>query len=144
MVWLILFKSCCEKLSIHNKTYTCKNQMGYFIGLKIGVGSRSPVTFKAKLSLTAVNRSFQLFPIFCRKELHICCIGLELNISIWTTKIQGVSGYWGLALMIECSYGKIWKTHYPSCPKNTFPEVFHIKFFHMSNKLNDVIINSLI
>ena len=29
--------------------------------------------------------------------------------------------------MIECNLGKKWKTNPSRCPKNTFPEVFHIK-----------------
>ena len=35
--------------------------------------------------------------------------------------------------MIECN-GKISKTHSPRCPKNTFSEVFHIKFFAINIK----------
>ena len=47
------------------------------------VASRIPATFKMELSVTTVSNSFQLFPIFCLKELHLrCCIGLELNIVI--------------------------------------------------------------
>ena len=39
------------------------------------------VGFKMKLFVTTVNNSYQLFPIFYHKELHLrCCIGLELNI----------------------------------------------------------------
>ena len=48
--------------------------------------------------------------------------------------------------MIECNLGKIWKTHSPRYPKNTFPDIFCIRssFFHLiSNRLNEVI-NSLI
>ena len=36
--------------------------------------------------------------------------------------------YWGQPhRMIECNLGKKWNTHPSRCPKNTFPEVFHIK-----------------
>ena len=50
-------------------------------------GSKSPVTFKMKLSVTTVNSSSQLLP-FCHKELHLrCCIEVELNIVTWSTKI---------------------------------------------------------
>ena len=36
--------------------------------------------------------------------------------------------YWGHPnRMIECNLGKKWKTNPSRCPKNTFPEVFHIK-----------------
>ena len=58
------------------------------------VGSTSPVTFKMKLSVTTVNYSFQLFPIFCHKKLHLrCCIGLELSIVISSTKILKGTGW---------------------------------------------------
>ena len=50
-------------------------------------GSKSPVTFKIKLSVTTVNSSSQLLP-FCHKELHLrCCIEVELNIVTWSIKI---------------------------------------------------------
>ena len=56
-------------------------------------GSRSPVTFKTKLSVRTVNNSFQLFFIFCHKELHLRrCIGLEWNIVIGPMEIQGALG----------------------------------------------------
>ena len=46
--------------------------------------------------------------------------------------------------MIQWKLGKIWNTHSLRCPKNTFPEVFYIFFFHLiSNGLNGVSINSL-
>ena len=44
--------------------------------------------------------------------------------------------------MIECSLGKIWKTHSPRYPKNIFPEVacIRLSFLHLiSNGLNEVI-----
>ena len=53
----------------------------------IRVGSRGPITFKMMLSVTIVNSSFQL-PIFCHKDLHLrCCIGLVLNIVIWSMNL---------------------------------------------------------
>ena len=68
------------------------------LSMHFRVRSRSPVTFKAKLYVTTVNNSFQPLPIFCRKELHLrCCIGLELNIVIWSAKILkgiGVQIFW--------------------------------------------------
>ena len=36
--------------------------------------------------------------------------------------------------MIECNIGKISKTRSPRCPKNTFSEVFQIKFFAINIK----------
>ena len=58
------------------------------------VRSRNPVTFKTDLRVTSVNNSFQSFPIFCHKELHLtCCIEIESNIVTWSTKIlKGVGG----------------------------------------------------
>ena len=76
---------------------------------------------------------------FCLKKLHLrCCIGLELNILTWSTKV------------LKCIAGnpydleKIWKIHPPRCPKNTFPKVFHpLSFLHLiSNGLNRVNIKS--
>ena len=48
--------------------------------------------------------------------------------------------------MIEYNLGKIWKTHAPRCPKNTFPQVFQITFFCIlyQNGLNGVNINLLV
>ena len=46
--------------------------------------------------------------------------------------------------MIECNLGKIWKTHPPRCPKNSIPEVLHIKISFLlltSNGLNRFDIN---
>ena len=66
------------------------------LSISFRIGSRSPATFKAELSTTTVKNSFQLFPIFCHKELYLrCCIELELIFVIWSTKVQGVSGYQG-------------------------------------------------
>ena len=78
------------------------------------VESRSLVTFKTKLFVTSVNNSFQLFLIFCHRELYLrCCIGLEYcDKRSWSTP------------MMECNLGKIEKTYSPTCPKNTFPEFF--------------------
>ena len=80
--------------------WTCKYQMELFylnlnLSMCFRVGSTSPVTFKTKLSITTVNNSFQLCPIFCHKELHLkCCIGLELNIVTWSKKIlKGIGGH---------------------------------------------------
>ena len=104
------------------------------------VGSRRPATFNMRLYVTAVNNSFQSLPVFCHKGLHLrCCIGLELNIVIWFTKIIKGTGGWGVeggTPMIKCNLGKIRKTNSPRCPKNTFPEVFHIKFFACNIKWN--------
>ena len=52
------------------------------------VRSRSPLTFKTKLSVTTVNSGLQLLPIFCRKELHLRCgMGLELDIVVRSRKV---------------------------------------------------------
>ena len=77
---------------------------------------------------------------FCLTKLHLrCCIGLELNILTWSTKV--LKGIGGNPYDLE----KIWKIHPPKCPKNTFPKVFHpLSFLHLiSNGLNRVNINSL-
>ena len=43
------------------------------------VGSRSPVTFKTKISVTTIDNIY-LLPIFCKKKLHLrCCMGLVLS-----------------------------------------------------------------
>ena len=104
----------------------------------------SPFTFKTMLYETAVN-SFDPLLIFCHKELHLrCCIGLELNIVAWSTKILKAIG--GLLSITECNLRKIWKNHPPKCLKSNFPEVFYFKlsFLHLlSNGLNGVYANSL-
>ena len=77
---------------------------------------------------------------FCLKKLHLrCCIGLELNILTWSTKVLKVIG--GNPYNLE----KTWKIHPPRCPKSTFPKVFHtLSFLHLiSNGLNRININSL-
>ena len=97
--------------------------------LSFRVGSRSPATFKTELSVTTVNNSFQLYPIFCHKEFRLrCFVWLKLSIVTWSTKIWGVLWYQGAPPMIECNLGNIWKTHFLRCSKNTFPEVFHINY----------------
>ena len=78
--------------------WTCKCWIEYFIAFKKSKFiCLSELHLGAlPLSVTTVSNSFQLFPIFCLKELHLrCCIGLELNIVTWSTKIQVVSGYQG-------------------------------------------------
>ena len=88
------------------------------------MNNKSPVTFKTKLSVTTVNYSFQPFTIFRQKELHLrCCIGLELNIVTWPTKIlKGI----GRHPHDRVQPRENMKT-FPKYPKNTFPGVFHIK-----------------
>ena len=55
-------------------------------------GSRSPVTFKSKLCVKAVNNSFQPLPIFCHKGVHVgCSILLKLDIVTSTKRYQGSS-----------------------------------------------------
>ena len=131
---------CCSAVFIVNFQYiwrivlvcfllvwTCKWQMEYFITQS---KFRSPVTFKTKLYVTTVNNNFQPLPIFCHKELHLrCCIGLELNIVTWYTKIlKGIGGHSHQMPhhMIKCNLEKIWKTNPCRCPKNTLPEIFCI------------------
>ena len=68
-----------------------------FVIMCFRVGSRSPMTFKTKLSVTTVNSSFQVIPIFYHKELYLrYCIGLVLNIVTWSMKhlkdMGGVGG----------------------------------------------------
>ena len=96
------------------------------------VRSRSPLTFiQSSIYLTAVNNSFQPLTFFCHEEFHLrCCIGLELNIVTYSTKIlKGIGGT--PYLMIECNLGKIWKTHPLRCSKNTLPEVLRIKLLNL-------------
>ena len=118
--------------------WTFKYRTEYFIALiKIylcfRVESRSPVTFKAKLSVTTFNKVSSYYLIFCNKELRPrCCIGLELNIVTWSTTILKDIG---TPPMIECNLGKIWKTHSPRCTKNTFPEFFRIKLSFFAFKI---------
>ena len=95
------------------------------------VGSRSPVTFKTNLYVTTVNNSFRL--LASSLMLH----RRELNNMTWSTKILK---------SIDFTLGKIWKTHPHRCPKNTFSEVFRIKYYAftvISNGLYGVSINSL-
>ena len=74
------------------------------LSMSFRVGSRSPATFKTELS---GNNSFQLFPIFCHKQLHLrCCLGIEL-LQHDPTKIQGVLGYQGAPPMIDYNLRKI-------------------------------------
>ena len=90
------------------------------------VGSRSPVTFKTILWNS--QNSLQLLPIFFYyKELR-CCIGFELNIVAWSTKIlKGIGG----TSRSSATLGNMKNS--PWCPKNTFPEVFCIalSFLHL-------------
>ena len=100
------------------------------------VQSRSPVTLKMKLYVLTVNNSFQpLAPSFM---LHRG----ELNNVTWSTKNSKRNQVLPpTPLIIECTLGKIWKTHPPRCPKNRFLEVFHIKYFAftlISNGLSEV------
>ena len=119
------------------------------LSMHFRVGSRNPAIFNMKLYRTTVNNSFQSLPIFHHKELHLrCCIGLALNFLTWFTKIlEDIWAHSSLpAPMIEYSLGKIWKTHPPRCSKNTYLEVFSIKFsfLHLiSNGLHRVNYNSL-
>ena len=100
------------------------------LSMPFRIGFRSPVTFKTKLYVTTANNNFQPLPIFCHKELHLrCCIGLELNIVTWYTKILKGIGDHSHQMphpMIKCNLEKIWKTNPCRCPKNTLPEIFCI------------------
>ena len=72
---------------------------------------------------------------FCLKKLHLrCCIGLELNILTWSTKVIKVIG------VNLYDLEKTWKILPPRCPKNTFPNVFQpLSLLHLiSNGLNRV------
>ena len=107
------------------------------------VGSRSPLTFKTKLFVTTVNNSFQpLAPskMLCRAWIEYC------NMIQKNSKKYQVSPPLPHSRIVECNLEKIWKTHPPRCPKNTFPEVFHIKSSILqliSNGLNEFSINSM-
>ena len=71
------------------------------LSMHFRVGSRSPVTFKSKLCVKAVNNSFQPLPIFCHKDVHVgCSILLKLDI------VTSTKRYWGSSLpSIECNLG---------------------------------------
>ena len=73
---------------LSNNFYTvCLRAFNLNLSTSFRVVSRSPLTFKTKLSVTTINESFQLLPIFCHKELLFrCCIGLVLNIVAWYMK----------------------------------------------------------
>ena len=77
-----------------------------------------PVTFKANFSEKTVNKTFQLSPISCHKELHLrCWRALELNIV--PQSMQIFKNFEGTSPMIKCNLGKTWKSHHPTCPKKT-------------------------
>ena len=106
------------------------------------VGSRSPVTFEAKLYVTKVNNSFLPLFIFCYKEHHVrCCIGLTLNIVTWSTnRYQGHPSSWSSATL-----GKYEKLTFLDAFKIHFQKFFELNLvLHLtSNRLNRVSINSL-
>ena len=67
----------------------------------------------------------------------------ENKFTVWKYSFSGPTGIylfeysklkWGICSKltkkapIECNLAKIWKTHPPRCRKNSFPEVFCIKF----------------
>ena len=108
--------------------WTFKCQMEHFIALEylsmhLRIKPRDSVKFKMKLYITTVINSFQPLSIFCHTELHLkCCIGLELNITTWSTKIlKSIKGI----TMIDCNLGKIWKTHSPRGHKNISRDFLH-------------------
>ena len=111
--------------------------------LYLNVSICSRVTYKTKLFVTTVNNSFQLFPIYCHKELHlICCIGLELNIATRSTKILRGIGGGGTH-----TWPSVWKYErltLPNALKIHFLRFSVLIFFHLiSNGLNRININSL-
>ena len=93
------------------------------LSIYLKVQSRSPVTFKMKLYVLTVNNSFQpLAPSFM---LH------RGNWLMWhdPQNSKRNRGSPPTSLIIQCTLGKIWKTHPPRCPKTRFPKVFHITYF---------------
>ena len=42
-----------------------------YIYISFRAGSRSPATFKMKLSVKTIDNSFHLLPAFCHKKLHL-------------------------------------------------------------------------
>ena len=92
------------------------------------VGSRSSVTFKTKLSVTAVGTSFQLQSVyFCQKELHLkCCKGLELNIVTQATKI--LKGFRDIPPCQSVTLAQYEQLTLPRCPEASsmvdFPSEF--------------------
>ena len=80
--------------------------------------------------VTTANNSFQPLSIFSLKELHLtCCIGLELNIVTWSTKIIKVIRVhppWLSATLATLSWG----------PKKNISRVFFcIRFYAFNVKL---------
>ena len=112
--------------------------------LHFRVRSRSPLTFKTKLYVTNVSNSIQhLAPswILHRAWTEYCNMIHENSKMYQGSPLPNIHAH-----IIECNLGKIWKTHALRCPKNTIPEVFHIKLsiLHLiPNGLNQVSINSL-
>ena len=88
------------------------------------VGSTSPVTFKTKLSVRTVSK-LSAIATFCYKELHLRCWTKYCNII--TKILKGIGGH--PHDRVKSWENKKNSTHSPRSPKNTFPKVFHIKFF---------------
>ena len=115
------------------------------LSMHFRVRSRNPAIFNMKLYVTTVNNSFQSWPIFRHKELHLrCWKRLALNIVTWSTKIlKGMthtSTPWSSATL-----GK-YEKHTLLDALKTHLEVFNIKFnfLHLiSNGLDGVNNNSL-
>ena len=70
------------------------------------MGSRSPVTFKTKLSVTAFNNSFQLFSKIFVTKSSVSKILHKVLTEYGNMIHKNSKMYWG-TLMIECNHGKI-------------------------------------
>ena len=101
------------------------------------------VTFtKTKLYVTTVNNIFQPLPIFRYIKLHLsCCIGCELNVITWSTKIvKGIGGHPPTHIS-SATLGKYRKLL--DAVIIHLPRFFTLSFLHLlSNELNGVSINS--
>ena len=103
---------------------------------------RKKKTQKSRFTIITVWDLFLFYccNYFCLKKLRLrYCIRHELNILTWSTKV--VKDIGSKPYDLE----KIWKIHFPRCPKNTFADVFQpLSFLHLiSNGLKRVNINSL-
>ena len=112
------------------------------LSMHFRIGSKGPVTFKTRLYGTTVKTVSSRYLFFVRKN-SILYVAEGLNWILYYNRKSSKS-YQGTLLTIQCNLEKIWKTHPPRCPKNTFPEILRIKCFHLiSNGLNGVNINLL-
>ena len=121
-IWLVawLFFCFCFFFFLLTVNMQTANRILYYLNRSFSMHFRG----SSRICVTKVNKSFQPLSIFCLKKFHLrFCIGLVFNILTWSAKV--LKHIRGKLYDLE----KIWKTHPPRCPKNTFPEVFRIECF---------------